>query len=64
MGLVDLAIFLFYHDRINDMVLFDGRERRTPKGCARQSNISRILLLFYLPIFGVFAFVIQDHALY
>lgn len=32
-GIIDLGVFLCYHDRINDMVIFEGQDRRIPKGC-------------------------------
>lgn len=42
LGLLDLVIFVCYHDKINEM-LARGGARRTPKGCAEHSNISFFL---------------------
>lgn len=42
LGLLDLIIFLCYHDRINELML-RGRNAHTPKGCAEHSNISFFL---------------------
>ncbi len=59
-GLIDLGCFLCYHDRINDMVVFEGQDRRTPRGCPRQQPLSRLLAFFLLGPLGLFAYSAVD----
>lgn len=55
-GILDLLIFVCYHDKINDMML-RGAYRGTPKCCAEHSNISFFLSF---PVLGCLFFLLFE----
>ena len=55
-GIVDLGVFLLYHDRLNDMAILEGQDRRIPRGCLPHHKIGSILALIFLVLMGLAVF--------